>query len=233
MKKFSVITMIIVILFSSSLSAFAAPPTSNQRTTRIESVDAERNTIIEYLTPIDTTAEVKFFDEEKLNSKSVMSGDRTYLYSLYRYDYSQIIQHNSKSKINDKFICSVPLGKTFTTTKTVETSGSVSFEGSVDSNQKEAVNKSFGLNAQGSLTVTVQQSETYTFHDSLLNKGFNVCDYYLAVGFDKYKVVLKKIDVYQVKVGNWGFQTEEVFDKNVDVLAHKPKKVEYPVGVKR
>ncbi len=184
-------------------------------------------TITSTIEPINRNIEVKFIDETKLDKNrlnSLSGGDRFYLYSKYKWKYDRLISSDSKSEINQKHVAVVTPGVTYTTTKSTTTYGSVSFEGSYSTKVKEAINLGFGLNATGSFSTTVSENITFEFHDKYNDTNYTKVDFYIAVGFDKYKVILEKIDVYQVDVGNWGFQTEEVSDGEIITYSHRPKR---------
>ncbi|MET1171549.1 hypothetical protein [Paenibacillus amylolyticus] len=189
-----------------------------------------------YETPGNPNATYEFVDPKlvrKNNSEiTPQAGDRrVYVKSAYSVGSSVITGYSVGPIEQQTLLISVPKGKTSSKTSKSSVSGTVKFSAKADIGIKYVVNQS--LTGELSGTISKEWGTTETYSGPPESSAFNTRNYYAAVNYDQYNVVVVKYDYYDEYIG-------QVFQGRVAVNAgytylngtKKPIIIEYPVDVK-
>ena len=196
-------------------------------------VDNNRITIIETYYPSENfDVKVAFIDEELVDNNEIKpygAIQPQYSHSYYTYYYKTVSSYNVGPRHNDLFLISVARGETHELGETKTISGSIVFEGTVETKIKQAINIGLGLTASGTYSKTFASTTTYTLSDSA---SCNSRSFYSAIDYDLTTVYVKRYDVYNNVDQSTGAitGTETVYHSTIATSNIKvPKVVNYSI----
>ncbi|PYE48590.1 hypothetical protein HUB98_22495 [Paenibacillus barcinonensis] len=189
-----------------------------------------------YETVGNPNATYEFVDPKlarKNNSEvTPQAGDRrVYVKSAYVVSKSVITGYSVGPMEQQTLLISVPKGKTSSKTSQSSISGTVKNTAKADVGIKYVVNQSLTGEVSGTISKSWGTTEVYSGPPE--SSAFNTRNYYAAINYDQYNIVVVKYDYYDEYVGS-------VFQERVAVNAgytyldgtKKPIIIEYPVDVK-
>lgn len=143
----------------------------------------------------------------------------------------RLLAYDSKPIDNKKFLVSCAVGQTVRTSTTVSFSATISFGGNYTSGVKDVLCKALVGNVSGTFGYTIQKDTSYFFDAKAEQaKTYNSCDFYGAIGYDKYETV---INTYTGTKGTTGIIYNKKLVNTTTCIDNKPKKVEYVVYINR
>ncbi|MGE6578500.1 hypothetical protein ACQKFM_26690 [Paenibacillus xylanexedens] len=189
-----------------------------------------------YETPGNPNATYEFVDPKlvrKNNSEiTPQAGDRRiYVKSGYSVSKSVITGYSVGPIEQQTLLISVPKGKTSSKTSKSSVSGTVKFSAKADIGIKYVVNQS--LTGEVSGTISKEWGTTEVYSGPPESSAFNTRNYYAAMNYDQYNIVVVKYDYYDEYVGTV-FQGRVAENAGYTYLngTKKPIVIEYPVDVK-
>lgn len=209
-KKFLSLLLALVMCLSLSVPVFA-----------VENSPSSELEVASTATLPESDENTYYFIDPALESANTRAGS-DYLYSYYSLVSQTMIDDYSSPEINTVFITSVAKGYTVKIKEAVTTSGAIKFSANVESDIKQAIRTRVGANASFVLSFTVEKDREFTFPEG---EPGNTASFYTSTGFDEYRFIYARYDVYQGQTGGMGVGLEHRFIENVDRIAEIPKEV--------